>query len=159
MYLIDTSVWIDYFRGKQTVATKKFSELLDLGSSFGLTGIIYQEILQGVGSDEQFQKLANYLSTQLFFTPIDSVLSFQEAAKIFFLCRKKGTTVRSTVDCLIAQIAIEHDLVLLHHDKDYLEIHKVVSDLKVFPSKASDLKSDTPKQIEKVMTHPVLDKA
>jgi hypothetical protein len=55
--------------------------------------------------------------------PIDS---FAEAAKIYLGCRKQGITIRSTIDCLIAQTALENDLFLLHDDKDFDAIAKIV---------------------------------
>jgi len=42
-----------------------------------------------------------------------------EAARLYFVCRRKGVTVRSTIDCLIAAIAIEHKALLLHDDRDF----------------------------------------
>ena len=70
--------------------------------------------------------LKNYLSSQRFFHPIDPVESYAEAARIYFLCRKKGITIRSTIDCLIAQICIEHELDLLHDDRDFDAMAEIV---------------------------------
>jgi predicted nucleic acid-binding protein len=57
--------------------------------------------------------------------------SYASAAKIYFKCRKKGITISSTIDCLIAQSAIENNLFLLHNDSDFDRISKVVG-LKIF---------------------------
>jgi len=132
MFLIDTSVWIDYFREKNNAAVEYFSELLDEETPFGITGIIYQELLQGAASQSDFTHLVNYLGTQRFYHLNDNVTSYQEAAKIYFNCRRKGISIRSTLDCLIAQIAIENDLILLHNDEDYNRISSIVSGLKLF---------------------------
>jgi predicted nucleic acid-binding protein len=129
VYLIDTSVWIDYFRETENASTEKFISILDRNLPFGITGVIYQEILQGAVSEKDFNRLRDYLSTQRFFHPIDEIETHESAAKIFYQCRKKGITIRSTIDCLIAQIAIEHDLVLLHNDQDYNRIHSVIPEL------------------------------
>src|SRR5687767_1953548 len=115
MYLIDTSVWIDYFREINNESTKKLTSILDRHLPFGITGVIYQEILQGANSLQDFNQLKEYFETQRFFHPSD--VSYGSAAKIFYLCRKKGITIRSTIDCFIAQIAIEHHLILLHNDQ------------------------------------------
>ncbi len=131
MYLVDTSVWISYFKDEKNEATASFSALLDKHASFGITGIIYQEILQGAASEKDFARLAEYLETQKFYHPKDSIETYQAAAKIYFSCRKKGLTIRSAVDCLIAQIAVDNDLVLLHNDRDYLKIAKINSHLKL----------------------------
>jgi len=54
-----------------------------------------------------------------------------EAARIYGACRAAGVTIRSSVDCLIARIAIEHDLALLHDDRDFEDIARVVSELRL----------------------------
>ena len=61
-------------------------------------------------------------------------MSHREAAHIYFSCRRKGITIRSTIDCLIAQISIEHDLILLHNDKDFTHMAAVIPQLKLFPA-------------------------
>lgn len=129
MYLVDTSVWIDYFRNKDNTSTVKFASILDRGLPFGLTGVIYQEILQGAVSEMDFNQLKDYLSTQRFFHPKDEIITHEGAAKLFYLCRRKGITIRSTIDCLIAQIAIDYGLVILHNDQDYNRIQSIVPEL------------------------------
>lgn len=130
MYLIDTSVWIDFLKQKNTQQVKYFEKIIDEDTSFGLTNIIYQEILQGAATLKDFNTLHEYLSTQLFYEE-ESHESYQQAAKLYFNCRKKGLTIRSTIDCLIAQIAIENKLTLLHNDKDFEHIQKVQPALKL----------------------------
>jgi predicted nucleic acid-binding protein len=60
--------------------------------------------------------------------------SYEHAAKIFFDLRRKGTTVRGTIDVLIALTAIEHNLILLHNDRDFDAIAKFTPELKVLES-------------------------
>ena len=103
--------------------------ILDRRLPFGITGVIYQEVLQGSASEKDFNQLKEYLSTQRFFHPQDEIITYELAAKLFYRCRRKGITIRSTIDCFIAQIAIEHDLVLLHNDQDYDRIRSVVPEL------------------------------
>jgi len=129
MYLVDTSVWIDYFKEVTNHATKKLISILDRRDPFGITSVIYQEILQGAASEKDFTQLKTYFSTQLFFEPQDAILTYEAAAKLLYLCRKKGITIRSTIDCFIAQIAIENNLVLLHNDKDYKQIQTIAPKL------------------------------
>lgn len=130
MYLIDTSVWIDFFKQKKTKQVKYFEKIIDENANFGLTNIIYQEILQGAATLKDFNTLHEYLSTQLFYEE-ENQGSYRLAAKLYLDCRKKGLTIRSTVDCLIAQIAIENKLTLLHNDKDYNYIQKIQPKLKL----------------------------
>lgn len=136
MYIVDTSTWIDYFRNKENNAVLHFMQILDKKISFGITGLIYQEILQGAASLKDYNQLITYLSTQNFFHAQDEVISHQAAARIYFNCRRKGFTIRSTIDCFIAQIAIENELILLHNDNDYTLIQKANPELKLYENTA-----------------------
>ncbi len=131
MILVDTSVLIDYLKGTNNAAVKRFQFVLDNGIPFGINSFIYQELLQGVKTEKDFRKLKQYLDTQTFYNLKDTKESFAQAARIYFMCRKKGLTVSSTIDCLIVQTVLEHDLYLLHNDKDFERIRKVVK-FKVF---------------------------
>jgi predicted nucleic acid-binding protein len=131
LYLIDTSIWIDYFREIENSPVKQFNSILEKNLPFGITGVIFQEILQGAATTRDFQQLKDYLITQRFFHPQDNIVSFESAANLFYSCRRKGITIRSTIDCLIAQVAIENDLILLHNDQDYLRLKSVFPKLKL----------------------------
>jgi len=132
MYLVDTSVWIDYFRNHIGPEVDSFIRIIKEEIPFGITSVIYQEILQGAASKKDFNRLIKYLETQRFFHPKNPILTYADAAKLYFNCRKNGNTIRSTIDCFIAQIAIEHNLILLHKDKDYLHIKKANAQLKLY---------------------------
>lgn len=131
MYLVDTSVWLDFFRNRATPVVSRFEEILDQGLPFGITGVIYQEVLQGADTEEDFAQIRTYLQTLKFYQPLDAVVSYHRAAGIFFRCRRKGITIRSTIDCLIAQIAVDHRLRLLHNDRDFSQMAKAIPDLKL----------------------------
>jgi predicted nucleic acid-binding protein len=131
MVLVDTSVLIDFFKGSKNEATSRFKLILEQGLNFGITSHIFQEVLQGAKSEKEYKLLRRYLETQRFFQPKDPVDSFAEAARIFFQSRKRGLTIRSTIDCLIAQIALEHDLLLLHNDQDFHLMANVIP-LKIY---------------------------
>lgn len=135
MILVDTSVLIDFFKGIKNPAEAGLKSILEQDIPFGITALIYQEVLQGAKSEKEYAGLKRYLSSQRFFHPQDPIETAAKAAKIYFRCREKGITVRSTVDCLIAQIAIENELLLLHNDRDF-EAMAVVAPIKFF-----DLKS------------------
>jgi predicted nucleic acid-binding protein len=130
MIIVDTPVLIDFFRSKQNDAVEVFSRILDQKTPFSITEHIYQELLQGAASEKDYMQLKRYLDT----VPICSVMhgkeSYAEAARLFMHCRSKGVTIRNSIDCLIAQIAIEHESRLLHHDRDFDQIAKVVPTLK-----------------------------
>ncbi len=126
MILVDTSVLIDYLKGIKNSATEKLQFIFDAGIYFGINSFIYQELLQGVKTEKEFAELKAYLETQIFYELKDKRESFAKAAEIYFKCRKRGYQVGSTIDCLIAQTAIENNLLLLHNDEDFIKISKVV---------------------------------
>jgi len=126
MILVDTSVLIDFFKGRENKATDLFREVLQRQIPFGITPIILQEVLQGAKTEKEFSTLSEYLVSQKIFYPRDPIQTFSRAARLYFDCRKKGITIRSTIDCLIVQVALEHELFLLHNDKDFDAIASVV---------------------------------
>lgn len=132
MVLVDTSVLIGYLRGLNNKATDAFQYVLESGIPYGITSLIYQEVLQGVKSEKEFASVREYLETQRFYSLRDLRASYAAAAMIYYRCRRKGITINSTVDCLIAQTAVEHNLHLLHDDRDFVRMQKIVS-LKFFP--------------------------
>lgn len=129
MVLVDTSVLVDFFRAKSTPATLQLESIID--TQLCITPIIFQELLQGARNDSEFSLLRDFLGTQLFCYPTDAVATFERAAGIYFTSRRQGVTIRSSVDCLIAQIAIDNNLPLLHDDYDFVAIAKV-STLQLF---------------------------
>ena len=126
MILVDTSVLIHFFKGTNTENSRKFGIVLQRRMPFGINSLIFQEVLQGAGSEKEYLTLKKYLETQRFYHLRDPIASFAEAAKIYLDCRKKGITIRSTIDCLIAQTALENSLLLLHEDSDFDLMAKVI---------------------------------
>ena len=129
MYLVDTSVWIGYMRNEENEATKRFAKIQEGGRPFGITGVIYQEVLQGAASRAKFDYLAEFMDFQTFYHPHDHIESHKEAALIYFCCHRAGITIRSAIDCLIARVAIEHDLLLLHNDRDFESMAGAIPEL------------------------------
>ena len=124
MILVDTSVLIDYLIGVENSGTKAFNDILEKKIPFGIHHLIYLEALQGSRTENDFETLKRYLDTQTFYDVKNARESYAEAARMFFILRKKGITVRSTLDCLIARVAIENGLFLLHNDEDFTRISK-----------------------------------
>lgn len=131
MILVDSSVLIDFLEGRGGPAVQRFQEVLEQDIPFGLCPITMLEVLQGAATKGDFDNLRDYLSTQTIYEPRDRLESYAAAAKIFFDLRRRGMTVGSTVDCLIAQTAIDHGLRLLHNDSDFDRIARV-SGLKIW---------------------------
>ena len=130
MYLVDTSVWVDYIRGGEGAHVAFLRELLDNPLAVGITHLIYMEILQGARDTAAFDRLHSYFSGQIFYSFHDLTDGHAAAARIYMDCRRRGVTVRSTADCLIAACALESRKILLHHDRDFERIASVVPSLK-----------------------------
>lgn len=125
MILVDTSVLIGYFRGDTGPKVSLFGEILERDIPYGISPYTYQELLQGARNEKEFSLLREYLSTQSIYKLPDTLEPFERAARIFFDLRRKGVTIRGTIDVLIALTAIENDALLLHNDRDYdrMELH------------------------------------
>ncbi|PKO55675.1 MAG: VapC toxin family PIN domain ribonuclease [Betaproteobacteria bacterium HGW-Betaproteobacteria-21] len=130
MYLVDTSVWIDYLQGRDAPHVRLLDELLANPLAVGINDAIYLEILQGARDLTAFDTLRRYFSQQRFYRFDDPERSHALAARLYLECRRCGVTVRSTLDCLIAQCALDHDLVLLHNDRDYRHIASICPELR-----------------------------
>jgi predicted nucleic acid-binding protein len=126
MILVDTSILIHFFKGLESEGSRKFRMVLERGIPFGINSLIFQEVLQGAVSEKEYLTLKKYLETQRFYHLREPIGSYAKAAKIYLDCRKKGITIRSTIDCLIAQTALENDLFLLHEDQDFDLMAKVI---------------------------------
>ena len=125
MIVIDTSVLIDLCRGRSTRAVQVLESLEHQDMPFAIPGICCQELLQGARDRREWRLLLDYLETQTWIFAENGRQSHVAAARIFYDYRRKGLTVRSSVDCLIAQIVLEHDGELLHDDSDFEAIGKV----------------------------------
>ena len=132
MILVDTSVLIGYFKGSKGTPYDKMNYLVDNEIPFGICYYVYQELLQGALNEKEFNLLKDYLDSIPFYDLRYGKESFENAALMYMNCRKKGVTVRSTMDLLIAEIAIENDLYLFHNDNDYTNIAKVYKNLKIY---------------------------
>ena len=120
--LIDTSAWIDFFRGAPSRENALLKDCLSRRDHVFVTGAIVQEILQGIRDDSQYRSIKEYL---LLFTKVDAEFSdYIEAADIYRALRKKGLTINGAIDCLIAVVALRHRLSLLHKDSDFALISR-----------------------------------
>jgi predicted nucleic acid-binding protein len=117
MILVDSSVWIDYFRGRATAECDLLDKLL--GFEPLLTGdLILAEVLQGFRSEIDFRRALDLLAT-LEFLPLAGRQIAIVAARNYRTLRSMGITVRKTTDGLIATFCIANRYTLLHSDRDY----------------------------------------
>ena len=115
--LVDSSVWVDYFNGEdEAVETLNF---LIKSTRVVVCGLIRQEVLQGSRDEKAFVRLEKQMA--LWESVSEEPPDFTEAAHIFARLRWKGITIPPT-DCLIAAVAIRHNLLLYAHDADFDEI-------------------------------------
>jgi predicted nucleic acid-binding protein len=132
MILLDTSVLIDYLKDTKNAATNTLDEIIDNNLPYGICDYVYQELLQGTKTEKEFKKLKEYLETLPFYYLNYGKESFERAALLNFKCRRTGVTIRSTIDLLIAEIAIENNLYLLHNDADFNNMAKKITELKIY---------------------------
>jgi len=128
--LVDTSVWIEFFNGTGALAARVLENLLEGEEDLCISEFILAEVLQGFKKDADFDLARNHLRRFPIYS-LKTPESYISAAQIYRKCRKRGMTIHKTVDCIIAQTAIEYKLALLHNDSDFDRIAKV-SPLTIF---------------------------
>ena len=117
MFVVDSSVWIDYFNGKPSPETNLLD--ISLGKDPNTVGdIMLAEVLQGFRSGRDYSIAKNLMLSLDLVHMLNTSIALQSAENYRKL-RRKGATVRKTTDCIIATWCIEHGLPLLHCDKDF----------------------------------------
>ena len=104
MILVDTSVWIDFFAGRDLPHVATLERLIQESNDLALCGIVLTEILQGIADDATYRRLRRYLEPLIMLPMHQSV--FIQAADIYRSLRKKGVTIRKTNGCIIAATAL-----------------------------------------------------
>lgn len=122
MLLIDTSLWIATYRDLSGEVSRYVQ------SATGTEEIVFcqfirAELLQGCRDEREWARFVEYLDDQRYVEL--SLDGWTEAARIYFELRQRGLTVRSTLDCCVAVVALEHGLTLLHNDHDFERIAAV----------------------------------
>ena len=117
MILVDSSVWIDYFRGTATPQVEKLDSLLGI-EPVATGDLILTEVLQGFSSERDFKQATKLLTSTVIVDLAGQAIAIQ-AAKNFRALRSLGITVRKTIDTVIATRCIESGLQLLYSDRDF----------------------------------------
>jgi predicted nucleic acid-binding protein len=119
--LVDTSVWIGHFNGHRSAQADPLAAAIADGEAIALPGLVLTEILVGLRSDAEADKILRLLDA---FDPGPEPTRADHvaAARLYRLCRSKGITIRSTIDCLIAQLCLRDGLELLTLDRDFTGI-------------------------------------
>ena len=117
MILVDTSVWIDYFKGTITTQTQLLDSLLD-HEFLAIGDLILTEVLQGFTNDRDFNEATKMLTSLIVVELGGQKIAIQAAKNFRTLCNL-GVTVRKTIDTVIATRCIESGYDLLHNDRDF----------------------------------------
>jgi predicted nucleic acid-binding protein len=122
MILVDTSVWVDVFRDESQ--RRREALLAELaGEEVVLTRFNQLELRQGCRDEQEWSLLQSYLNSQDYVEASPTI--WEDAARIYFDLRRGGFTVRSPIDCCIAQLALQDGLMLFHRDRDFNVIAKL----------------------------------
>ena len=124
MNLVDTGVWIDWLRGNPTLGASRLVTLLDEGEA-ALAPVVLQELLQGAASETALRTLRRRFTALPMLEASTLGTTYADAGALYARCRWAGITPRSPHDCLIATLAIEHGVALLHDDRDFDHIAQV----------------------------------
>jgi hypothetical protein len=122
MVLVDTSIWVEVLRDSTGRKRATLAAALD-GEEVVLSRFHQLEMLQGCRDESEWSLLKRYLDDQDYLELSGD--SWSEAARIYFDLRRVGRTVRSPIDCCIAQVALDHAALLLHRDRDFETIAAV----------------------------------
>ncbi len=122
MILVDTTVWIDFFSSLSLLHVVALETIIKRRENICICGIILAEVLQGIRQDTEFRKTRDLFKT-LILLPMPYTV-YLRSADIYRKLRKIGITIRKPLDCMIASVAIENDILLLHKDKDFQPIEK-----------------------------------
>ncbi|MFU8822264.1 MAG: PIN domain nuclease [Gammaproteobacteria bacterium] len=117
MILVDSSVWIDYFNGSETVETSLLDGLLGR-EPVAVGDLVLAEVLQGFRDDSDYRIARDMLRSLVVFDMLGAVRAIK-VAQNYRALRRQGITVRKTTDAVIATFCIEERLPLLYSDRDF----------------------------------------
>jgi predicted nucleic acid-binding protein len=116
--IVDTSVWIDFFNGERNRYSEFLTKAIESDEAIYLHSIILMEILQGFRSNRGHTAVKDILLSYDFVRE-DPVSDAMGASDLYRSLKKKGATIRKSLDSLIAYTAIKNDMPLLHRDRDF----------------------------------------
>jgi len=132
-FLIDTAIWINLLKDRSGSYQHMLEDIIGDAETV-ITPVIQMEVLCGARNEDEWKAIETVMAREVILPVIHE--GWIKTARIYYDLRRKGLTVRSSMDCLIAQSALEHDLTLLHNDRDFEAIAQV-RDLKHKPVKHS----------------------
>ncbi len=136
--IVETTAWIDFFAGHESPHVAALESFVRNKDDISICGVILTEVLQGIRKGKEYKATKERFDSFLFLPMTHA--TFIKAAEIYRSLRRKGITIRKPIDCMIASVAIEHDIQLLHNDRDFDPIEKHCG-LKTVKSGKKDNKS------------------
>jgi predicted nucleic acid-binding protein len=122
--VVDTTVWVDFFRGSDEPHVAELIALIKQDAGVALTDVILTEVLQGLRTDQQARRVEQRLRA-FDILRLWRLDDFTRAAGLYRTARAKGYTVRRTIDCLIAAVCIREQVPVLHNDADFDRLAEV----------------------------------
>ena len=122
--LVDTSVWIDLFRGQESEPVLRLRQMLAAGVELVIGDLILAELLQGVRHESELRRVETAFRAYRVESLVGEALA-RRSAYNYRLLRTQGITIRKTIDCLIATWCIENQVPLLHNDRDFLPFERL----------------------------------
>jgi predicted nucleic acid-binding protein len=122
--IVDTSVWIDFFRTPDSAASRWVADRIVAGTALVVPEVVLMELLIGT-TDERTASVRRRFVQRFTIEPLAPVRDTEDAAAIHRRCRRAGQTVRSLIDCLVAAMALRMDVAVAHRDRDFdvIEAH------------------------------------
>lgn len=118
MILVDSSAWIDHFNQHSSVQAIHLAHLIEYDWPLTFPGVVLTEVLAGVKAEPDAERVAD-LMTAFDLAPEFDESDYREAARIRRVCRSRGITLTSTIDCLIAQLCLRRNYEILTKDGDF----------------------------------------
>ena len=115
MTLIDTSAWVEFLRDTGSATCDRVEELL--GAEIAVCDPVRMEVLAGARNERHLRDLRRLLASATVLPTLP--VHYEHAATLFRLCRQKGAAVRKLIDCLIAAVALDSGVAILHNDGDF----------------------------------------
>lgn len=122
--LVDTSAWLEFLRDTRSPTARALERMIQEKEPMRISGLIVTELLRGCPSEEDAAALAESLLAWPAVEPVYPS-TYKDAARLHRTARSRGLTIRGTVDCVVAALAIEHGLAILHLDRDYAALRKI----------------------------------
>ena len=130
MIVVDTSVWIDFFRDAKTAHVDALAGLIAGDAPIAITDVVLAELLQGARHDRDAARIERLLAPHGLFE-LRGADDARRAASMYRAARAAGHTIRRTLDCLIASVCVREDVAIMHADADFDRL-ALTSNLRIY---------------------------